>query len=171
MCYNLNMNKSILKHFYFTIISFIVCLAIILSISVFKNDNSSCSNVKNYSSLTYTALGDSITRGSYNKVQMENPYPILVGKELNFANTINLGVSGYTFCENGKWGSINEINAAIKEVANLHNILVLDTYSLSNFESEMNNTELSDGCHPTPEFHKNNLTPLVVEFIKNNYHF
>ncbi len=219
--------------------------------TLFNSRNKANSPI-DFSTLTYTALGDSITFGRYNSIKMEKPYPILVGEELGLSNVVNLGVSGLTLSKKGTWGSIitktndvpsysdiisvmggtndfaqnmslgtindtstdtvygglkniahtlktkcpnafiffmtalplgdsklkqylnrkttiEEINIAIKNVADLYDIPVLDTYSLANFESEMNNKSISDGCHPSDEFHKNNLSPLIIKFIKDNY--
>ncbi len=229
-----------------------------LGFSIFRHkDNNNNNDVGvessvDFSTLTYTALGDSITWGSYQGKQMEKPYSVLVGEELGLLQVNNLGVGGASlstgkpyativtqassipletdiisvmggtndFGKNRPLGSITdtgttsvygglktiaqciknfhpnafvffmtalplgdakleqyadsditieEINIATKKVAKMFDIPVLDTYALANFESEMNNTAISDGCHPTPEFHKNNLTPLVAQFIKDNY--
>ena len=65
--------------------------------------------------------------------------------------------------------TIEEINVAIKEVAQKYNIPVLDTYELADYQSEMNNTALTDGCHPSQQFHRDRLAPLVAKFIEDNY--
>lgn len=56
-----------------------------------------------FTQLTYTAFGDSITFGAdYSKgyAQMDEPYPDLVGKELMLKSVKNWGISGATFCKN-----------------------------------------------------------------------
>ena len=65
--------------------------------------------------------------------------------------------------------TIEEINVAIKEVAQKYNIPVLDTYELADYQSEMNNSALTDGCHPSQQFHEEVLAPLVAKFIEDNY--
>jgi len=65
--------------------------------------------------------------------------------------------------------TIEEINVAIKEVAKLYKIDVLDTYNLADYQSEMNNSLVTDGCHPSKEFHENKLAPTIAQFIKDNY--
>lgn len=220
-----------------------------------NNSNSSNSSVNSnidFTQLTYTSLGDSITYGAYLKGKLENPYPILVGDELGLIKVTNLGVGGYTLAKDGKYGSIQdvvknvpeysniisvmggandfaqsktlgsitdtdtktiygglkyiaqtlinehpnsfiffmtalpmgdkkleqfssseitieEINVAVIEVAKLYNIPVLDTYNLADYQSEMNNSLVTDGCHPSKEFHENKLAPLIAQFIKDNY--
>jgi lysophospholipase L1-like esterase len=56
-----------------------------------------------FSSLCYTAFGDSITFGSDRSLsyaQMAHPYPEQVARLLKLASYDNRGVSGATFCEN-----------------------------------------------------------------------
>ena len=205
-----------------------------------------------YSSLVYTALGDSITWGAYNGIQIEKSYSVLVGENLDLISVKNMSKGGYTLSKGSLYGSIQdavnyvptysnivsvlggtndfaqsmplgsidnydvntiygglhyiaktlinrcpnafiffmtalplgdtkleqyhesertieEINIAIKEVADLYGIFVLDTYSLANFQNVMNDKSVCDGCHPSPDFHKDNFAPLITKFIKDNY--
>ncbi len=65
--------------------------------------------------------------------------------------------------------SIANVNNAIKEVCADFFVPVLDTNALANFESEMEDINSTDGTHPSANFHKNNLTPIISNFIKDNY--
>ena len=90
------MNK-ILKYFFIVtiIISTITCLSKINSSK--KNVNSSNIVEKiDYTTLTYNALGDSITYGTDIKTwgQLENPYPQLVKEKLDLKEVNNYGISG-----------------------------------------------------------------------------
>ena len=59
---------------------------------------------------------------------------------------------------------------AIKDVCAKYDILVLDTNSLCDFSKEYNaDGYVGDGVHPSEEFHKNVLAPVIANFIKNNY--
>lgn len=57
---------------------------------------------------------------------------------------------------------------AIKDVAQLYNIVVLDMYNEGQFELEMYNSN-SDGIHPSQEFIIEYTTPQIVQFIKQNF--
>ena len=67
-----------------------------------------CGEVENislyerFSDLTYVTFGDSITYGvdGVDWGLMEDPYPELVSRELNFKTFNNVAVSGATYCEN-----------------------------------------------------------------------
>lgn len=67
--------------------------------------------------------------------------------------------SGYT---------LEDVNNAIKEVANLYEIPVLDLFETGNFESIMDNSDC-DGIHPNQEFITNVMAPQIANFIKDNY--
>ena len=64
--------------------------------------------------------------------------------------------------------TLPDVVKAIKEVAVIYDIPVLDMYNVGNFELEMYN-EISDGVHPTPEFVREYTAPQITEFIKENY--
>lgn len=57
---------------------------------------------------------------------------------------------------------------AVKDVCEMYELDCLDAYSLSGFENFMYDIE-KDGTHPTQEFHKEHLAPLIAQFIKDNY--
>lgn len=65
--------------------------------------------------------------------------------------------------------SLADINTAYKNICKKYNIAYLDLYSLSGFENECNDAEKTDGVHPNADFHKNNIAPLLAQFIKDNY--
>ncbi len=64
--------------------------------------------------------------------------------------------------------TLPDVVNAIKEVAVMYNIPVLDMYNVGNFELEMYD-ELSDGVHPSPGFVREYTAPQVTAFIKENY--
>ena len=64
--------------------------------------------------------------------------------------------------------TLPDVVKAIKEVAAIYDIPVLDMYNVGNFELEMYE-EISDGVHPTPEFVKEYTAPQITEFIKEKY--
>ena len=64
--------------------------------------------------------------------------------------------------------NLEDYAKAVKAVAELYNIPVLDMYNLGNFELEMYNAD-SDGIHPSQEFIKEYTAPQIVEFIKQHY--
>ena len=55
---------------------------------------------------------------------------------------------------------------AMKTIGEKYQIPVLDLYTLGNFDPDIDSF---DGCHPTEEYYLNELSPLVVDFIRNNY--
>ena len=57
---------------------------------------------------------------------------------------------------------------AVKAVADLYDLPVLDMFVEGQFELEMYNDN-SDGIHPSQEFVKEYTAPQIVEFIKENY--
>lgn len=59
---------------------------------------------------------------------------------------------------------------AIKDVCAKYDIPVLDTAKLADTSKEFKSSGYNgDGLHPSQEFHKNTLAPVIVEFIKDNY--
>ncbi len=64
--------------------------------------------------------------------------------------------------------SLERLVQAMIEVAEKQNLPVLDLYRDCPFEEEMSK-ENSDGIHPSQEFVKNELAPLISEFIRKNY--
>lgn len=59
---------------------------------------------------------------------------------------------------------------AMKEVCAKYDIPVLDTNSLCDFSLEYNSVGYTgDGVHPSEEFHRDVLAPLIADFIKDNY--
>lgn len=69
-----------------------------VGIMFFKSDNDSNNNSSDtelsidYSTMTYVALGDSITEGNY----LDKTYPTLVGEILGLRRTLNYGIGGTT---------------------------------------------------------------------------
>lgn len=57
---------------------------------------------------------------------------------------------------------------AVKDVAELYNIPVLDMYNEGQYELEMYNPN-SDGIHPSQEFIREYTAPQIAEFIRQNY--
>lgn len=63
-----------------------------------------------------------------------------------------------------------QICQAVKDVGNKYQIPVLDTANLVDFSKEFNADGYSgDGVHPSQDFYKNELAPVIANFIKNNY--
>lgn len=71
----------------------------------------------------------------------------------------NINSEGYT---------LEDVANAIKEVAEIYNIPVLDLFNEGNFESVMNNEDC-DGIHPNQDFVLSNMAPQIAAFIKENY--
>ncbi len=69
---------------------------------------------------------------------------------------------------NGAGYNLEDYANAIKEVAAIYNIPVLDMYNQGQFEIEMYLPE-SDGIHPSQEFVRNYTAPQIAAFIKENY--
>lgn len=65
--------------------------------------------------------------------------------------------------------SLADVSQAYKEIGEKYNIPILDTYTLSGFENVCNDTDKTDGVHPNQDFHRDNLTPLIAKFIRENY--
>lgn len=65
--------------------------------------------------------------------------------------------------------SLADVSQAFKNIGAKYDIPILDLYSLSGFEDVCNNMSATDGVHPNQEFHKENLAPLITQFIKDNY--
>ena len=235
------------------VVAIISCCAIFIkpNRTTPEEDNNIPASV-DWSQLTYTALGDSITYGATLEGKTDSPYPVLVAETLDLLYYYNFASGGDTLSLGGEYGSIiqqlrriptksdiisimggtndfaqnmtigtindsdlntvygalkhiastlkqthpnsfiffmtalpmgdkkleqfsatqykiSDINDAIKNVALMYNIPVLDTYNLAGYQNEMNNAEVTDGCHPSANFHKNNLAPLIANFIKENY--
>ena len=70
----------------------------------------------------------------------------------------------------GRVGVYEQVCQAIKDVCAKYDIPVLDTSKLADFSQEYNaKGYVGDGLHPSQEFHKNTLAPIIAKFIKNNY--
>ncbi len=64
----------------------------------------------------------------------------------------------------------DEYRFAIKQVCAKYDIPVLDTYALCDFAIEYKAEDYEgDGVHPSQEFHKNTIAPVVAQFISNHY--
>ena len=69
---------------------------------------------------------------------------------------------------NSKGYTLEDVANAIKEVAEIYSIPVLDLFNEGNFESVMNNSDC-DGIHPNQDFILSDTAPQIANFIKNNY--
>ena len=63
---------------------------------------------------------------------------------------------------------LSDLANAVKEVAAMYDIPVLDMYSVGRFELEMYDAN-SDGVHPSQEFFEEYTAPQIAEFIRQNY--
>ena len=72
-----------------------------------------------------------------------------------------------TYNGNSPYRLIDVANA-VKEVAQLYGIAVLDMYELGRYELEMYKSS-SDGIHPSQEFIATYAAPQIAEFIRKNY--
>ena len=212
--------------------------------------------VTDFSQLTFTAFGDSITYGADLKIsgRIPTPYPTEVNNILGFKSYSNLGISGATYTANNlgrtcmtdiitsytsqadiiavlggvndyyaklPLGNINDndtstlygalhvsmsylkenysdsfifymtpykcyfngilwsdenslgytledIANAIKEVAAIYDIPVLDLFEYGGFENVMYDQDC-DGVHPNQTFVSNVMAPQIADFIRNNY--
>ncbi len=69
---------------------------------------------------------------------------------------------------NSQGYNLEDVANAIKEVAEIYDIPVLDLLEEGNFESIMYNDDC-DGIHPNQEFITNVMAPQIAEFIQENY--
>ena len=76
---------------------------------------------------------------------------------------------------NRLWSDINsqgynleDVANAIKEVASIYNIPVLDLFTEGGFENVMYDDDC-DGIHPNQKFITNEMAPFIAKFIKENY--
>lgn len=74
-------------------------------------------------------------------------------------NYADINTQGYT---------LEDVANAIKAVAEMYNIPVLDLFNEGNFESVMNNEDC-DGIHPNQDFVLSTMAPQIAKFIKDNY--
>ena len=79
------------------------------------------------------------------------------------------------FFSNRLWSDINsqgynleDVANAIKEVADIYEIPILDLFQYGDFESIMYDKDC-DGVHPNQAFITNKMAPQIAEFIKTNY--
>ncbi len=74
-----------------------------------------------------------------------------------------------TFVSNTEY-TLSDVCNAVKEVCNKYGIVVFDTYELSDLEKCYDNTVYSyDGLHPTQKYFEEKLSPLIAQFIRDNY--
>ena len=73
------------------------------------------------------------------------------------------------------WSDINsngynleDVSSAIKEVALIYDIDVLDLFQFGEFELVMNNPDC-DGIHPNQDFILEKTAPQIAKFIMENY--
>ena len=64
--------------------------------------------------------------------------------------------------------NLEDVANAIKEVAAIYDILVLDLQEVGGFEDVMYDEDC-DGVHPNQNFIANVMAPQIAEFIKDNY--
>lgn len=77
--------------------------------------------------------------------------------------------SGILWSNNNTQGyNLENVSNAIKEVALIYDIDVLDMFEYGEFESVMN-SEGCDGIHPNQDFILEKTGPQIAEFIKQNY--
>ena len=69
---------------------------------------------------------------------------------------------------NSQGYNLEDVANAIKEVAEIYDIPVLDLLEEGNFESIMYNDDC-DGIHPNQEFITNVMAPQIADFIQENY--
>lgn len=94
----------------------------------------------------------------------------------NYPNSFIFYITPYKEHFSGiHWSDINssgynleDVSNAIKEVATIYNIPVLDLFNEGNFESVMDNSDC-DGIHPNQDFVLSNTAPQIAKFIKENY--
>lgn len=67
--------------------------------------------------------------------------------------------SGYT---------LEDVSVAIKSVAGVYEIPVLDLFETGNFESIMDDSDC-DGIHPNQKFISEIMAPQIAKFIRDNY--
>ena len=76
---------------------------------------------------------------------------------------------GVLWSDNNSQGyNLQDVANAIKEVAAIYNIPVLDLLAEGGFENVMYDDDC-DGVHPNQNFITNNMAPQIAEFIKENY--
>ena len=69
---------------------------------------------------------------------------------------------------NSKGYNLEDVANAIKEVAAIYNIPVLDLLEVGGFENVMNDSDC-DGVHPNQNFITNVMAPQIAKFIQDNY--
>ncbi|MBR3891473.1 MAG: SGNH/GDSL hydrolase family protein [Bacilli bacterium] len=70
--------------------------------------------------------------------------------------------------DNHQGYNLEDVSNAIKEVALIYDIDVLDMFEYGQFETVMNNTDC-DGIHPNQDFILEKTAPQIAKFIKENY--
>ena len=69
---------------------------------------------------------------------------------------------------NSQGYNLEDVANAIKEVASIYNIPVLDLFTEGGFENVMYDDDC-DGIHPNQKFITNEMAPFIANFIKENY--
>ena len=64
--------------------------------------------------------------------------------------------------------TLEDVANAIKEVAEIYDILVLDLFTYGCFENVMYDNDC-DGVHPNQKFVLDVMSPQIANFIKENY--
>lgn len=65
--------------------------------------------------------------------------------------------------------NLEDVSNAIKQVALVYDIDILDMFKYGEFENVMNNIDC-DGIHPNQDFILEKTAPQIAKFIKENYH-
>lgn len=71
--------------------------------------------------------------------------------------------------DNSMGYNLQDVVNAVKEVADVFNISVLDLFEKGNFESIMYDSVNCDGIHPNQKFITTTMAPQIAQFIKDNY--
>ena len=70
--------------------------------------------------------------------------------------------------DNNQGYNLEDVSNAIKEVASIYQIDVLDLFTFGGFETVMNNPDC-DGIHPNQDFILEKTAPQIAAFIENNF--
>ena len=110
-------------------------------------------------STIYGALNVSM---SYLKNNYPNSYIFYMTPYKEYYNNIHWST------KNNQGYNLEAVSVAIKEVAKIYEIDVLDLFEKGNFESIMYSADC-DGIHPNQKFITNVMSPQIARFITKNY--
>ena len=167
----------------------VACIALGLLVFIVQNFiglNKSEQKEIHFTTLSYVAFGDSITRGAdhnNNYEPMEYPYPRLVGEALELKSVQNLASSGAVFCanDNGNVCMTDRITAYVGEADIISVWLGFNdwarSFPLGTIEDKTNTTIY--GCLYLIAEHLTNvhkdafvffITPYKTSLIRNEYY-